>query len=268
MTLLSIPAEILAEIIEYTGRVEQRMLGWTCKELATGVLAAGPRKIRLFDMYEISATNGWVGIMGWLKDYIGRVLPVDGKKAARGGHLEVIKWVQQNSYLLKLSRVFDGAASGGHLAVIEWMSGLRGSSSGMRTIVLKAAKYGHIHVIEWADKHYGPQDIGRANAIYYAAVNGQLETLKWLDTHEYQWTGLEMDYIIRYGPLCIIKYCYNANHDELNGINLMADVLLFERLDIAKWLYKKGVVVEAYASGHHISRADILEWLTEIKYIR
>ena len=53
----------------------------------------------------------------------------------------------------------------------------------------EAAAGGHVHVLEWAHNHGCPKgEATSCNSVWYAARWGQLEAVKWLVDHGYDWS--------------------------------------------------------------------------------
>jgi hypothetical protein len=88
--------------------------------------------------------------------------------AARGGHLEVLKWAREHGALWD-EGVYHNAAKGGHLEVLQWAweHGLPGGES----TCYFAAQGGHLEVLQWERALNGHWDASTCAA---AAEGGHL----------------------------------------------------------------------------------------------
>ena len=104
--------------------------------------------------------------------------------AARGGHLETLKWLRTNAYEWK-SETCSSAAHGGHLEVLKWARA-NGCEWDGRTCS-SAARGGHLEVLKWARANGCEWDWRTCSS---AAHGGHLEVLKWARANGCEW-GLE-----------------------------------------------------------------------------
>ena len=106
--------------------------------------------------------------------------------AAKGGHLEVLKWLHENSCPLENGvqpgLVCSVAAVGGHLEVLKWAH-KHGCEWNERTCTL-AAYHGHLEVLKWAHANGCKWNEGTCSA---TAENGHLEVLKWFSENGCPW---------------------------------------------------------------------------------
>jgi hypothetical protein len=101
--------------------------------------------------------------------------------AARGGHLDVLRWARDRSCPWSEATCCY-AAEGGHLEVLRWAREHHCPWDG-RTCAW-AAKHGHLEVLRWAREHDCSWD---AMTCMYAARNGHLEVLQWARAHGCPW---------------------------------------------------------------------------------
>ena len=92
--------------------------------------------------------------------------------AARGGHLEVLQWLQQLGHAL-CHVIRRQAAAGGHLVVLQWTQE-QGWPWEVR-ICAAAARNGHLAILRWARHHGLAWDPSTCEA---AARGGHLEVLQ------------------------------------------------------------------------------------------
>ena len=99
------------------------------------------------------------------------------RKAAFGGHLEVMKWLRAKGcpWGTLTSR---WAAFGGHLEVMKWLRAKDPPCPWDEYVCLHAAGNGHLEVLRWARSQGCPWD--EDDVTYAAAMHGHLKVLKWL----------------------------------------------------------------------------------------
>lgn len=97
--------------------------------------------------------------------------------AARGGHLEVVQFLQQHRIEGASQRAMDMAAQEGHEHVVRWLFANR--SDGCTRLAFDcAAGNGHLTIAQFLAANY---DIGfSAAAVELAARGGHLDVLTWL----------------------------------------------------------------------------------------
>ena len=99
--------------------------------------------------------------------------------AAKGGHLEVLKWLRENGCPWDSCTCYS-AAKGGHLEVLKWLRE-NGCPWDSNTCDF-AAKGGHLEVLKWARQngcHWDEWTCADIVCGNFAAVGGNLEVLKW-----------------------------------------------------------------------------------------
>lgn len=97
--------------------------------------------------------------------------------AARGGHLEELKWgIAEGCQYAEETHA--AAASSGNLEVLQYLDGIFCRASGTKSCAAAALKLnGHLHVLKWMHEViYVWDELTSANA----AAGGHLEVLLWL----------------------------------------------------------------------------------------
>ena len=97
--------------------------------------------------------------------------------AARGGHLELVKWLRAKGCPWWGILTSSEAALGGHLEMLQWIRAQDPPCPWDSSVCYKAAIKGHLEVLRWARSKGCPWD---ERAPCAAAAGGHLEVLKWL----------------------------------------------------------------------------------------
>ena len=102
--------------------------------------------------------------------------------AAKGGHLEVLKWLRENGCPWD-EETCRYAAYGGHFEVLKWARA--NDCPWDKTTCTRAAEGGQLEVLKWARANGCPWD---EDTCAYAALNGHLELLKWARANGCPWS--------------------------------------------------------------------------------
>jgi hypothetical protein len=138
------------------------------------------REHKLFKSNEFQegcAKHGYLNVIKWIYNTSGRfAFTLVASKAARSGHLEILKWMEQSSILGDVMGFLScGAALGGHIETLKW---LKKNNFLFGTVVCEnAASRGDIVLLKWLKENECPWDRW---SCFSAVQNGHLETLKWL----------------------------------------------------------------------------------------
>lgn len=138
-----------------------------------------------------------------------------------------------------------------------------------------AALGGHIDVLEWLLETIDRQNIKIAYDICQYAIKGnQLETLKWAISinchfgHEHMYLIIDKEYLHMLEWLCKIYKEYVVNYDELFSIYVKA--VDCDKLEVVKWLHNNKMIDTSGASicdlPIRLGRLDILKWLHKKGY--
>ena len=153
------------------------------------------------------------------------------KGAARGGHLELLKYLRETGY--------------------EWDE----------STCAAAATEGHVHVLEYLRTNGCPWD---SNACALAAGGGRLDTLKWLHEHGCPWDRETMVYAAEFSKLASVKWLHEHGCPGWNA-DLFATAVLYGSLKMLMWMHENGCPWDEeateYAAGD--GHLEILKWLHE-----
>ena len=199
--------------------------------------------------------------------------------AARGGHLEVLKWLKERNMPLWPDAVMAQAAGRGHLEVAKWLKE-EGGSSIWNQPTLHAVQGGHLKVLKWLQEidklHLNPSERG---ACLYAAMHGHLEVLQWLRENGFNWNGYNNN--ISDPHLCLMAAACGGHinvmqwmketgvpwEDESGsfGSYPMTCAAWGGHLDAVKWLREKGCPWDGLAPAFAASKghSEVLKWLKE-----
>jgi len=129
------------------------------------------------DACALAARGGDLELLKWLHS---TGCPFDPRKtlpaAAQGGYLEVLTWLHNQGCPLVASTC-DAAAEGGHLEVLTWLhnTGCPWDSATCGG----AAAGGHLSTLQWAREHHCPW--GKSHVRACAARGGHVDMVRWLD---------------------------------------------------------------------------------------
>jgi hypothetical protein len=137
-----------------------------------------------FQTYDlnIAALNGNLNLMKHMKKYYNcKWSKVTYVEAAKGGHLEVLKWLKEDGCPFS-NETCEVAASSGHSEVLKWLreNGCPWNEQTCRF----AASNGHLELLKWARENGCPWN---ENTCIFAAMTGNFETLKWARENGCPW---------------------------------------------------------------------------------
>ena len=171
-------------------------------------------------VHEYVHSSGGIDLVKWANGYP-LCLPLDDnacRGAAKGGHLELLKFLKSSGCELK-DHIHDSATIGGHLEVIKWLS-KNGCPRSLHTssTCFNAAKYGHLEVLKWARENGCQWD---RYTCHVAARNGFLEVLKWARKNGCPWDEITCVSAIHGGHLDLLKWIRSAGcpWDERTCLN-------------------------------------------------
>ena len=192
--------------------------------------------LRLEGLSTKAASLGHLHILQWLRG-IGQVSNIRGQiclAAARGGHLECMKWAYEMGFSMD-SEVCTAAAEGGYLDCLKWAR--KKNCTWYSDTCRAAARGGHLYCLIWARENGCHWNSDTCSA---AAGGGHLDCLKWAREHGCLW----------HADTCIAA----ARGGHLN-------CLVFSRKHGCPW---NPVICrsEADERGHH----NILKWMASLGY--
>ncbi|KAE8898523.1 hypothetical protein PF006_g27383 [Phytophthora fragariae] len=141
-----------------------------------------PTKLRAMNL---AAANGNLELVQWLHEVRHEASSSAAAKAARGGYLDVLKWMDKHSLCKHQGVPVEDAAAGGHLKVVKWLHNKRSEGCTMDAAV-NASRNEHVEILQWFFRFY-PRMIHREKVIVFAKrYNYYL--MDWLHRN-YQATG-------------------------------------------------------------------------------
>ena len=147
--------------------------------------------------------------------------------AARGGHLALLQWAQQNGCPWDRFACGRAAARDGHLETLQWLAAA-GDDYGVREYLVisetayEAAAGGHHHVLDYLKEWIVPFAWEMA-VPFVAARHGHLATLQWLRANGCPWSK----------PVCLRW----AAHEATDGHDFVSEeVRLKIRDEVREWV--------------------------------
>jgi hypothetical protein len=130
------------------------------------------------EVFERAAEGGHLDLLEWAVKFLGDPNYFSLRRAAaRGGCLEILRWIEDLTGIDVLTNdTIEEAAERGRLELLRWMTETRGVTLPSE-ICCWAARGGHVDVIEWAMGDYGCS--WTTWALEEAQLHHQAEILKW-----------------------------------------------------------------------------------------
>ena len=184
------------------------------------------------------------------------------RRAALGGHLEVMKWLRAKGCPWDVS-TSHAAATGGQLEVLQWMRDQDPPCPWNSDVCYYAALGGHLEVLRWARSQGCPWNRG---VPLMAALGGHLEVLRWMRSQDYPWDEAVTWAAARNGNLELLRWARSQGCPWDESVPCAA--AKGGHLEVLKWLIKegcpfdKGECREAAVEGGECAR-KVLEWLDE-----
>ncbi|AGO83005.1 Ankyrin repeat domain containing protein [Pandoravirus dulcis] len=100
--------------------------------------------------------------------------------AAGGGHLDVVRWLHENSPLGCTTEAMDMAAAGGHVEVLRWLHEHR--TDGCTADAGSTSCGGNVEAVQWLFDHLPQQFLYAKRVFRDAASHGHIGVLRWLCT--------------------------------------------------------------------------------------
>ena len=185
--------------------------------------------------------------------------------AARGGHLEMLKWARSEGCPWHKDEMCTEAARRGHLEVLKW---LRAEGCPWNVWTCQgAARGGHLTMLKWLrDPAQGcPWD---ARTCVAAARNGHFDMLKWAIANDCpvppSYKKYLYSYAVKGGHLEMIKWLHDkGSPPDLWDTVICTDAAEGGHLEVLKWLRAQGfqwdeeTCRKAAFNGHF----KVLKWL-------
>ncbi|KUG02323.1 hypothetical protein AM587_10007422 [Phytophthora nicotianae] len=252
-----------------------------------------PTKLRAMNL---AAANGNLELVQWLHEVRHEASSSAAAKAAKGGYLDMLKWMDKHSLCKHqgvpvedaaaggcTTRAMDEAAANGHLHTVMWLNKYRptsehprssASSSGSRSSSRRrgggcttnamdgAARGNYLDVVKILHKHR--EEGCTERAMDGAAAAGHLAMLKWLHEHRSEGcTVAAMDEAAANGHIEVVKWLHN-NRIEGCTVRAMDGAAAGGHLRIVKWLHtnrSEGCTVAAMDGAAAHGKLDTLKWL-------
>lgn len=160
--------------------------------------------------------------------------------AAKNGHLDIVKWLHENSTEGCTKRAMDMAAEEGHLHIVKWLH--KNRTEGCTTAAMDAAAtHGHLYILEWL---YRNRTEGCTTwAMSGAAKNGHIDVIKWLHLNKYDVVQDSGRHVLNaaagYGHLNVIKWVYDNNYIDIKllSLDIIAKAAQYGHIHVVEWLH-------------------------------
>lgn len=284
MTLISLHSDIIHEIASYLDDPSIVATRFVCHRLHD-VLKNPPHAGVQF--CPLAAEAGYLNLLKWATE---EGAPNDARlvphRAAKGGHLEVLQWINSGT-LFYHSSITSGAAEGG-LRVLQWVvtegrwrnqpkwhlntcaiAAGKGDLPMLKwvkergapwsnDVTYEAAKEGHLEVLMWAiDNGAG----WHPKVCAIAAEKGHLEVLQWARSNGALWDDRVVGrQAIMNGHLHVLQWMHDFSIPLPSDLSLLA--AQFQRIKILEWAKQKGYAIdsEVCKAAARNGNLEILQW--------
>ena len=202
-----------------------------------------------------AASNGFIKVLEWLRDFETPLPKAICEVAAQHGHIEVIKWAASNG-VGPSDNTCAAAAEGGQLETLQWLISV-GCPCNDGT-VCGAARGGHLEILKWALVNGCPggsfgghiairhghfqalillHQAGateRHGICYGAAKAGRLDILQWARLNGYPWDDETARIAAHMGHLEVMQWAIE-NGCPYDITMLHEDAA--KHPNVAQWLY-------------------------------
>jgi hypothetical protein len=154
------------------------------------------RAVEQLQLYSKAAEGGHVAVLDWLQEHHpeGAASGTVGQmysRAAADGHVVVLDWLLQHhpegaALPTVVGQMYSRAAGEGHVAVQDWLQQHHpeGAASAAWEMCNRAAADGHVAVLDWQQQHHPAGAASAAWAMYSrAAGGGHIAVLDWIEEH-------------------------------------------------------------------------------------
>ena len=189
------------------------------------------------DLVNYAALQGSVEILRWLVEEKGWELTLETDMwAGMRGSIEVLEYIRGKGYVFK-EDACAGAARGGHLEALKYLRGLDPPCPWNRWTLAEAAYRGHLEVLKWARSENPPCPWGEVTS-GWAAEGGQLDVLEWArgQNPPCPWNECTFALAARGGPLEALKWLRDQDPPCPWGEDTCRTAVEYGRLDVLEWL--------------------------------
>jgi hypothetical protein len=160
------------EFLDATSAPQLRLVSRSCRD----ALAVVPRELLRVEDYLSSAS-----LFVWARRELRMPERADiAVLAARGGHLEVLRWLRAKKGRCSwTSSVCDSAAEQGHLHVLEWLRSWSPPGKWGAETCTAAARGGRVEVLQWL-RAQSPPCPWTEKTCRCAAEYGNIDVLQWV----------------------------------------------------------------------------------------
>lgn len=267
--LLDLPPELLFHITKFIPKED--IIWWkrTCPVLRHAVQRERPEWNRM-RMFWDSCTQSLARVQYEIYKNKPNVIPEAYCHAAQNGRTDVILWLKTIMRPVKSEMagfwIYVGAARGGHIDILKWA--IREGYVFDCRCISDAAEYGQLHILKWLVKNEYAKPEEDFCACDGAAIGGHLDILKWLRRKDFRLYNTAAEIAARHGHLHIIQYMIET------GVRVREEWVCNEaarggHLKILQWLKEIGIGSEnenyRYAVPAAAGKGDLqmLKWLKE-----
>ena len=185
------------------------------------------------------------------------------RKCLRKGNLTMLKWL--HSHDLYVDRNLNVAVGYGHFDIVKWLIIDLNEKCDDCTLGYAAEK-DDIKTLCFLHKHTSHTFIGQRTAMFYAARNGHLEILNWLNANHYKCDHLAMNTAAANGQLEALQWLH-ANRREGCTERAMYMAAVNGHLEVVQWLHanrSEGCIKTALEKASENGHRKLVKWLKKV----
>lgn len=190
-----------------------------------------------------AARRGHVDVLRWSDQNGKPIEPEICKWAAQEGHLVVLQFAKERGVILS-PEICSSAAAGGRLSVLEWAH-----NQGLpidKRVCESAAMSGHLNVLKWARTMGADWD---EEVLPRAAYFGHLELFQWASANGAPWNTLVCTQAAKGGCLSILQWALERNAPFVLDIVYVAAT--HGHLTLLKWVLEWSMGPSCFENIRH-----------------
>lgn len=182
-------------------------------------------------------------------------------KAVEVGYLKFLIREEKSKFFSSKESIARYAVKGGYLEVIQWLR--EETFDSCIQVAEYAAYFGQIKILEWITNK-----IGLSGFLWKEAVQGgQFEVLEWLKERECPRIKLKLNPDLPVKDFEVVKWLLNEGHEIKS---LIKSLSMAGQLELLKWVVSKGYPFDSKVCFHSALRCEkieVMKWVRKVSYL-